>query len=138
MDANPSADESSALAVEHTNRVNELRMIGKIANHWQYQQVADLRITFGAGLAYFDKLYDERIAAANKLHKDLLADKKNLKAPAQEGWDYSGRLLAAWDTEQDIKRQAEQRRLEREAEEERQRNAQVAREAGEKLLAQRI
>ena len=127
---------------EHNQLLAEVQAVARIESPEQYQKIAGYRATFGAGVKYFDGLYLQRIDAANKLHKGLIADLKGLKEPSESGWKYSGQLLADFDRRAVI----EQKRLQieaeakanREAEEERKRLLEVAKDLKDKELIKEI
>jgi hypothetical protein len=73
-----------------------------------------------------DNLYDERIDQAHKLHKGLLADKKQFMAPLELAEQITKRTIAGYLAEEDRKR--------REAEAERARIEAAARAEAEKAL----
>lgn len=77
-----------------------------------YKHAVELRGRCKQFMDYFESLFRPRISEADKLHKNLLADLKRLKAPPEREWYRIGLLLSEFDR----KAQQEKERLEREAE----------------------
>lgn len=75
-----------------------------------------------------EEFFDPNIATAHKLHKDLVAQKKRVLEPAQLAKDIAKGKALAWQQAEEEKRQAEQRRLQAEAD-------RIARQERERLEA---
>ena len=98
-----------------------------------YERAAELRRLCKDAMEYFEGLFRPRISEADKLHSNLLADLKRLKAPPETQWKRIGFLLSDFDCrvqqeKERLEREAERKRREQEAEQ--QRLADLAAELG--------
>jgi hypothetical protein len=95
--------------------VDRLNAVAVIRNTADYTACAEL---WKAGRDMMDAIseaYDSIIAATHKAHKEAVAKKKSFYDPVEEATRKVKGLMAAYDTERERERQAEQRRLEEEA-----------------------
>lgn len=106
-----------------------------------YKLAAELRSRCKQFIDYFEGLYRPRVAEADKLHKNLLADLKKLKGPPEQQFFRLGALLSDFDRraeleKQRLEREAERKRKEQEAEQ--RRIAELAAELGSPATAEEI
>ena len=95
--------------------VDRLNAVAVITNAAEYSACAEL---WKAGREMMDAIseaYDSIIAAAHKSHKEAVAKKKSFYDPVEEATRKVKGVMAAYDTERERERQAEQRRQEDEA-----------------------
>jgi hypothetical protein len=108
----PDIHETESAALATVDRLNAVAVIHDAAD---YAACGEL---WKAGRAMMDAIseaYDSIIAAAHKAHKEAVAKKKSFYDPVEEATRKVKGLMAAYDTERERERQAEQRRLEEEA-----------------------
>lgn len=114
----------------------------KIIDDLTYQRGVQIRNIIKDIRKQINATFDPIIAKANATHKEACAQKKKVEAPLVEGENIINPALAAYDTEIERKRMAEQRRLEEEAkkraEDEQIAAAEHAEKQGDKVAAEAI
>lgn len=127
-------DETSALIVECAKLV--------IFDAESYRRAAEKRSMLGEGIEYFENLFRPHVEQAHRQHKALLADLKKFTEPLQAAMFRLGRQLADYDAAQQLIQRRKQLEAEAEerkrAEEEKKRLADLAKEMGDRELAEEI